>query len=156
VSNNFITVAVFQGPQLQADQTSGGTSIVQGAYTHTIIPAFNLWLNLKQNVNYSLRYVVFPFRYDETVNTQFGLLTVAQTIAAMRAAYNLANTLSYTTPFGSVWYCANGGCTDNGMAVTIVSNIGSAITLSNGVVTNAFTSSVDYCGYNSNNGNSYA
>jgi hypothetical protein len=45
-------------------------------------------LDLSGNtVTYSFRYVLFPYRHDETITTQFGTLSVANTIHAMRSAY---------------------------------------------------------------------
>ncbi|HEV3245453.1 MAG TPA: peptidoglycan-binding domain-containing protein [Candidatus Paceibacterota bacterium] len=90
-NNYYVTIAWFYAPETQQalDPTwvDYGLQISDTAVYHQIkmsnVPA----LTLQPNNIYKFRYVVFPFRYDEMVNSKFGTLSVEDTIARMRAEY---------------------------------------------------------------------
>lgn len=87
VSGKYATLAWFYTQPFLSDVTAWWASIVEGAYYDNIAFSNAPRFNYRTNVDYKFRYVVFPYRYDETINTQYGTMTVQQTIAAMREAF---------------------------------------------------------------------
>ncbi len=87
VSGNYVTIAWFYDSDFLADRNSWLAQIIEGDYYDTIIFTNAPRLTYRTGVTYNLRYVIFPYKYNETVTTNFGTMTVRDTIDAMRNAY---------------------------------------------------------------------
>ena len=99
-TNPFITIAwfykgsyldlanPFTGPCGPANQQSRWHVDISEGRFHDVIKLSNApRLTLVHGTNYNFRYVIFPYKWDETISTSYGTHTVAETIALMRAAY---------------------------------------------------------------------
>ncbi len=80
----FVTIGFLPGSQLRADVAEWYSSVSQGEYFDNIKFTYAPRAAFRQGIVYRIQYVVFPYRYDEIVDTPFGMETVADTIEAMR------------------------------------------------------------------------
>lgn len=87
VTGNAITLAVLRGTAMRRDQAYSAIAAWNAQQTHATKVSFIPTFTIGQNENYEFRYVIFPYRFDAVISTSFGTMTVANTIAAMRAAY---------------------------------------------------------------------
>jgi hypothetical protein len=101
-SNQFITVAWLYEPKLRDGTYSNNTLpcgpqgnpapwkvlVAQQVYSDQIKFMNEARVTLSAGREYCFRYVIFPYKYDETITTSHGTHTVAETIRLMKAAYS--------------------------------------------------------------------
>ncbi len=86
--NNFVTLGILPGRELGDLISASQAHVSEGPLFDNVKFNYAASLNYLSNLPLSFRYVVFPFRYDEPVGTEFGTLSVADTIEAMFKVYS--------------------------------------------------------------------
>lgn len=89
-SGYYFTIATLYSDAFVEDQATYNTHLweVEEGHYHDNIKFTNApRVTYRKNKTYKFRYVVFPFRYDETVTTWFGTGTVQVLIEDLRAFY---------------------------------------------------------------------
>jgi hypothetical protein len=98
LSNSFVTLAVFPDQSLEEDTSKNADQFISRAYAAETPTSFHMvkWtheprVDLKLNKLYRYRYVIFPYKYNDTITiTRNGIAVskqVREHIADMRAEY---------------------------------------------------------------------
>lgn len=93
--NDNYTIAWFYSPEFKEDIVQGGYGVHESAAFGSIKFTNQPIFNIKTNKIYRFKYVIFPYKYSDVIQTQFGQLSVLNVIEKLRAEY-LKNPLVVT------------------------------------------------------------
>jgi Putative peptidoglycan binding domain len=81
------------------------TADVSGAIKFANYPV----INLQSNKSYHVKYVIFPYRYDDVITSRFGTKSVTETITAMRVEFEAKNSPDPDVPSSCTlnWSCSS-------------------------------------------------
>lgn len=83
-----VTIAWFYAPEFIEDISMYGYSVSESQYFGSIKFTNQPIFNIRTNKNYRFQYVVFPYGYDDVIQTEFGTLSVVELIQKLRQSYN--------------------------------------------------------------------
>jgi hypothetical protein len=85
--NDNYTIAWFYSPEFKEDIVQGGYGVHESAAFGSIKFTNQPIFNIKTNKIYRFKYVIFPYKYSDVIQTQFGQLSVLNVIEKLRAEY---------------------------------------------------------------------
>ena len=97
VANDVYTLAWFYSNEFTQDVMQSGYSVSESQFYKSIKFTNEPIFNAVQNKKYNLKYVVFPFKYSEVIDSRFGRMSVADVIVKLKYEY-LNSTTAPTAP----------------------------------------------------------